>query len=339
MTKRQRRIRSVADELIVKAREAALAAVQIYNNPTIQFKSELFIVTMNIAWTYLLHGYYRKKGIDYRYARLVKQRRTFDYTKNGAHKHWELERCLNESRCPLDEGTKNNLKFLIGIRHEIEHQMTNRIDGTLSAKFQATCLNFNTYIKDLFGAKHGIDRHLAFSLQFSSISAEQKDQLIDISLPAHIQSYVSRFEDELTDDQFSDTRYAYRVLFVPKTANKKGQSDKVVEFVKVDSDLAKTANSEYEKVYLKEVDKQKYLAKDVIAAMRGEGFTKFGMTHHTTLWKSMDAKNPKKGFAGRLGQQWYWFESWVKEVRKHCESNRKQYVEATSADARKVKEG
>jgi hypothetical protein len=88
MSARKRRLRSVADELLRKSREAALAAVQIYNNPTIQFKAELFIVTMNIAWTYLLHAYYRKKRIDYRYSKLVKNRRSFDYTKGGAYKHW-----------------------------------------------------------------------------------------------------------------------------------------------------------------------------------------------------------------------------------------------------------
>jgi hypothetical protein len=42
--------------LVKKAREAMLAAVQIHNNPQIDFKSELFIVTSVIAWTYLLHA-------------------------------------------------------------------------------------------------------------------------------------------------------------------------------------------------------------------------------------------------------------------------------------------
>lgn len=55
-TKRNRRVHSVSDELIHKSREAALAAVQIFNNPQITFKSEMFIVLMNIAWTYMLHA-------------------------------------------------------------------------------------------------------------------------------------------------------------------------------------------------------------------------------------------------------------------------------------------
>jgi hypothetical protein len=45
-----------------------LSAVQIYNNPLITFKTESFIVLSLIAWTYLLHAYYRKQGIDYRYS-------------------------------------------------------------------------------------------------------------------------------------------------------------------------------------------------------------------------------------------------------------------------------
>src|SRR6266700_261351 len=162
--KSKRRIFSVSEELIVKSREAALAAVQIFNNPQVTFKSEIFIVLMNIAWTYLLHAYYRKKRVEYRYFELKGKHRRFNHTKSGAYKYWELERCLNEQNNPLDKNTANNLRFLIGIRHEIEHQMTTRIDASLSAKFQACCLNYNDYVKKLFGDELGIDKHLAFSL-------------------------------------------------------------------------------------------------------------------------------------------------------------------------------
>ena len=48
-------------ELLIKSREAMLAAVQIYNNPQITFKSEIFISMASIAWTYLRQE--RKKGV------------------------------------------------------------------------------------------------------------------------------------------------------------------------------------------------------------------------------------------------------------------------------------
>jgi len=35
----------------------------------------------------------------------------------------------------------NNLRFLIGLRHEIEHQMTMSLDNFLSARYQACALD------------------------------------------------------------------------------------------------------------------------------------------------------------------------------------------------------
>ncbi len=48
------------DELLVKAREAMLNAIQNYNNPRAAFRTECFIVLSVIAWTYLLHWHYKK---------------------------------------------------------------------------------------------------------------------------------------------------------------------------------------------------------------------------------------------------------------------------------------
>lgn len=44
------------DELLIKAREAMIAAVHTFNSAGLYFKAELFIVTSIIAWTYLLHA-------------------------------------------------------------------------------------------------------------------------------------------------------------------------------------------------------------------------------------------------------------------------------------------
>ena len=60
---------------------------------------------------------------------------------------------MNDAACPLDSETATNLRFLIGVRHEIEHQMTDKIDEFLSAKLQACAINFDYYICKLFGEK------------------------------------------------------------------------------------------------------------------------------------------------------------------------------------------
>lgn len=63
---RDRKVSSIKSELVKKSREAVLAAVQIFKNPNISFKFESYIILMIIGWTYLLHAYYRGKGIEYR---------------------------------------------------------------------------------------------------------------------------------------------------------------------------------------------------------------------------------------------------------------------------------
>lgn len=321
---RTRRVGSIKVELLKKSREAVLSAVQIFNNPSITFKAESFIVLMIIAWTYLMHAYYRERGIEYRYHDGTTRRR-YHRTKHGAYKHWELERCLNDNDCPLDKHTRNNLLFLIGLRHEIEHQMTTRIDDIMSAKFQACCLNYNHYIKNLFDERLGIEKHLSFSLQFSTISTEQKELLEDHpDLPANIEGFLNEFDQVLTNDEYNDQRYAYRIIFVPKLANHKGQADRVIEFIKSDSPLAEAVNKEY--AVIKETEKKKFLPKQVVEIMNSEGFQSFKLHHHTQLWKTMDAQNPAKGYGTIVaGKQWHWYQKWVEEVRKHCIENQEKY--------------
>jgi hypothetical protein len=114
MAKRKRRFGSVANELVKKAREAMLTAVQVFNNPQVEFKSELFIVTTVIAWTYLLHAYYRKLGIDYRQSdtRHKGKRRKYLTTQHGAVRRWSLEECLKHQQCPLPEPARKKPSLL-----------------------------------------------------------------------------------------------------------------------------------------------------------------------------------------------------------------------------------
>jgi hypothetical protein len=321
---RVRTVGSVSNELLKKSREAALAAVQVFNNPAITFKSEIFVVMMVISWTYLLHAYFRKQGIEYRYFRLAGRRKRFDKTTKGAFKYWELERCLNEKASPVDKAAANNLRFLVGLRHEIEHQMTNRLDEHLSARFQACCLNYNDLIKQLFGDDFGIDKHLSFSLQFSAINTDQWEALHDAEgLPPNIRAFINAFDSELTETEFNDPRFAYRVLFVPKTANRKGQADKVIEFIKADSELAKGVNKHY--AVVKETEKAKYLPKQVVEKMQASGYPRFTMHCHTQLWKDSDAKQPSKGLGVLVVKTWYWYEPWIEIVAAHCSEHSADY--------------
>ncbi|MCG8554923.1 MAG: DUF3644 domain-containing protein [Proteobacteria bacterium] len=322
--KRVRRLFSVKEELLKKSREAALAAVQIFNNPNITFKSESYVVLMIIAWTYLLHAYYRDLGVEYRYFKKEGQRRKFDKTKHGAFKYWELERCLNESKCPLDRPVTQNLRFLIGLRHEVEHQMTTRIDDLLSAQFQACCINYHEAIARLFGAGYGIAKHLSLSLQFSSLADEQVDTLEKHpGLPKNVKRFIQGFDAELDPKDFRSAQFAYRVIFVPKTVNHPNQADQVITFVRPDSELAENINVAYASI--KETERPKWLPGQIVSLMKSEGFARFSQYHHTLLWQADDGKNPSKGLGVQVAKTWYWYEAWVDRVRKHCRQHAAEY--------------
>ncbi len=327
MTSRTRSIGSVKSELIAKSREAALSAIRTYNDPQVSFKSESFIVLMVIAWTYMLHAYYRSKGIEYRYFKQGPKKRIFDRTKHGAYKYWELEQCLNTSDSPIDQDTSNNLRFLIGLRHEIEHQMTRSLDAYLSGRYQACAINYNDYLKKLFTRKFSIDDQLSYSIQFSTITEEQlTGPMPQATVPERLRAYIAEFDGELTHEQYNSPQYAFRMLFKKKLVNHPGQADRVVEFISQDTELAKQIDKEY--WVQKHVEKRKYRAKDIVAQVKAAGFPQFNLHgHHTRTWQSEDAKSPSKNYGVEVQGTWYWYENWLQRVIEICEEAGTQYRE------------
>ena len=280
---------------------------------------------MMIGWTYLLHAYYRKQKIEYRYFQQKGKKKSFDRTKAGAYKHWELERCLNDEKSPIDRDTANNLRFLLGLRHEIEHQMTTKnLDSYLSGRYQACSLNFNNYIKELFGEEWGIDRHLMYALQFTEISHAQAASMpIKDQVPARLRAFIAEFDGKLTHEEFNSDHFAYRLLFKKRIVGKPNQADKVVEFIDPQSELAKQIDKEY--WVIKEAEKKKYTVKDIVTLMQNDGYSKFNTSAHTKLWQELDARKAGSGNGVQLGVQYWWYERWLNLVRDHCEKNAAEY--------------
>jgi hypothetical protein len=252
------------DELLIKAREAMIAAVHSFNSAGLTFR-----------------------GIDYRHTKTDRGEKVVVKTPSGADKYWELSHCLKHARCPVERGAKDNLAFLLELRHEIEHRSTNRIDDAVSAKLQACCINFNDAIKSLFGAQYALERRLPIALQFVTFSPDQRALLKKAStLPRHIETMMDAFEQRLTPEQQADPRFAFRVFMVHKIANRAPGADLAVELVPPGSDIAEKFN-----LALKEVEKRKYVPKEIVRTVRAEGWNLFSMDSHTKLWQRLAAKD------------------------------------------------
>jgi hypothetical protein len=142
-------------------------------------------------------------------------------------------------------------------------------------------------------------------------------------MPAHIRAFIEGFENQLSEQEFNSPKFAYRVLFIAKNANRKGQADQVIEFVKADSPLAENINKAY--TIVKETERPKHLPNGIVQLMRADGYARFSITAHTNLWKGLDAKSPGKGFGVQVQRTWYWYDTWVDQVRKHCQEHAGQY--------------
>lgn len=294
------------DILLTKAREAMIAAVHTFNGAGIYFRAELFIVTAMIAWTYLLHAYFKREGIDYRY----KKDGEVVQTPNGEDRYWDLSKCLQHQRIPLENGMVNNLKFLIAIRHEIEHQMTEKIDDAISAKLQACCLNFNDTLIETFGREFSLEKHLSIALQFVTFDGAQRENLIGADLPEHIRITMESFHETLTETEQKDPRFRYSVAFVQKSASKASNADLAIEFVKAGTPEA----DEVDRVLLKETEKTKYSATEIIRKITEAGHQNFNMHDHSLLARQLEARNKNKGFGVQLPNNWYWYEKWFEKI-------------------------
>ena len=114
--------------------------------------------------------------------------------------------------------------------------MTFSLDNWLSGRYQACALNYNYYIKKLFGDQHGLDNLLAFSIQFADLSPKHGGKKKDGIIPQNLRKFIGEFDGALDHDEYNNPRFSYRMLFKRKLVNKPGQADKVIEFI---SDWAK----------------------------------------------------------------------------------------------------
>ena len=62
-----------------------IAAVHVFNGAGLHFRAELFIVSAVIGWTYLLHAFLGREGVDYA-IKTIDGAREVEKTANGAEK-------------------------------------------------------------------------------------------------------------------------------------------------------------------------------------------------------------------------------------------------------------
>lgn len=218
------------NNLLGKAKESALLAVEIYNKPSISFRSGAYVTLMMVAWTSLFHAIFEKKRISYYY----KRGRRYEYV-DGEKKSWELKKCVCQYIPEQNDPIRKNLEFFIGLRNKIEHRFMPSIDSQIFGECQSLLINFEEILTKEFGQKHAISGNLVFALQFSKYN--QQKNVIKQEAKVQVKrvlKYIQEFRQNIDEKLWQDERFSFRVLLIPKIGSNKNSSDIAVEFIKYD---------------------------------------------------------------------------------------------------------
>jgi hypothetical protein len=263
------------DERLIRAREAMLLAVTIFNSGMYRFKTEVFAVLVNIAWTYLLHEYYHRKSVS---------------ILNADGSTVALSNMLSRPDCPLSKGIKNNLAATKKIRDEVEHKLLGRSDVQWLPLFQACCLNFDKTLVSWFGLRVSLQADLSAALQFSKLDLEHAAQISAYDIPPNIVALDAMLKNGLKEEELDDLEYQFRVIYTFDNASK-GKAH--IQFLSPDSEQGKEVKNVLQKFKIAD-DLYKYKPGDVVRLVKKATKKSFSFHDHTSAWKKHKVRPDNK---------------------------------------------
>nr|WP_298930547.1 DUF3644 domain-containing protein [uncultured Erythrobacter sp.] len=260
----------IDNERLFRAREAMIAAVDAFNSPTLLFKVQIFPVLSQIAWTYLLHEYYFRKGVE---------------IINGDGNSLLLSQILNREDCPLEGDVAKNLRAVKILRDEVEHKLLASIGRAYWPLFQANCLNFDQTIRKLFGEDAGLRDVLSLSLQFGQMQLDQLSKLQQYDLSPAIEAIDTAIAVATGLDGNEGPNYQFKVSYHFEKATK---GDSHIVFSKNNPGSSTVANVLTQKVVGDELWPHK--PSHVVRKVREQTGENFNQHQHTLAWKKYGAR-------------------------------------------------
>lgn len=201
------------------AKQEALLACDLYNEPRQPRSFELFVVHMEAAWQNLFHAVQAEL--------------------RGEELGWDL-RTLVAAHLPNEQDPiRRNIEFFVGLRERIEHKLTPRqlkaLESVVSGKALAYLRDFETYLVHEFGEKQSLGTSLRFPVFLSSLERDAPELLNDSyrRVPAVARKFIETFDAATSDDVRLDPAYDFKVYLVPKSAGGPA-ADLAMEFVRLE---------------------------------------------------------------------------------------------------------
>lgn len=201
------------------AKQEALLACDLYNEPRQPRSFELFVVHMERAWLNLFHAVQAELG--------------------GEEESWDLRSVVSVHLPKEQDPIRRNIEFFIALRDRIEHKLTPRqlraLETVVSGKALAYLRDFDTYLVQEFGEKQSLGTSLRFPVFLSSLARDAPELLKGEyrRVPSATRKFIEAFDASTADDVRMDPAYDFKVYLVPKTAGGPA-ADLAMEFVRLE---------------------------------------------------------------------------------------------------------
>lgn len=251
-------------------RQAALAGLRVWNDPTATFRTESFALLFVTAWNSVALAALQQAGEEWR-----------DLDESGApHVVDGRERALETPELialafdgDRHLGLRRNVGFWIGLRNQVAHRHLPALDVATIPQAQAGLLNLEGVLEDRFGPDFVLGSALSVPLQLTGfrdpgvLSSVKK---LQASLPLDVQNYLSD-QAALNADLTDDPAYMLRVTFIPTVPASGRNPDAVAHFVRpgqVTEDLSQALKEYTIVTKVVKAERPHLIATEVVEAVR-----------------------------------------------------------------------
>lgn len=217
--------------MVMAGREEALQAVEIHNSPLTLRPLEGFLVHMHIAWLYVLHAGFEKRGVGYHY-RLDNGR----YERiDGERKSWDLTKSIKERWPNSADPVRVNLELTAALRNKIEHRYERGLQVLSYGFTQALTVNLENELVGEFGQDYSIADKVHLPVSLSAYTREGAAAMVaaQAQLPRRLQDWIIDYRAGVTDDVQTSKAFEFRIEITQKRAPK-SEADLAVEFVRLE---------------------------------------------------------------------------------------------------------
>lgn len=212
-------MRRLTKKLLEKSESAFLLSLEIFNKPTVEYRTESFSIFFTNAWELLLKAYLYKTKEGQKLSIFRRKKR------NQKRQSLTIDECIRKVFTNELDPVRKNIEYISDIRNESVHLIIEDLNPYFSRVFQRGVLNYLEYLEKWFD----FNLSAKFKPGLISLISDEK-ALVDISVLKNrvnredfqsIHSWIKRFEEleKLGDKATIQITYSIAIIKNPNKAD------------------------------------------------------------------------------------------------------------------------